>query len=911
MTMIAKPSILSLCVAAAISGSTISFAQSAESDSAPLEEITVTGIRGSLQSSVDTKRDNSAIVDAITAEDIGKFPDKNVAESLSRITGVAVTRDFGEGERVAVRGTDPSQNRVLLNGASVTSVDWFTLYRPSRAFNYSILPSNVVSSLEVYKSPQADIQEGSLGGTVYLKTRRPLDLAANTLSLKTEAQYSDISGETDPQISGMYSWKNDSETFGALISVTQQDRSMTRIGRETLGYDRVAVPGVSGDAADGKVWFPKTVNHAIFVQDRERQTALASLQWRPSESFETTLNVLDTALDANNQNYSYLATFNDGGNRMFDPNSAVVEGGGVVAGQAIPSELEDGTAGAGPEAHTQWFGRDSSMETQSYDWTFDYSGANYTLSGRLGHSNSEGGTPRQRYMLLRNYMDRVTFDEDLNLGLYIDGDRMESEEERGQRSLAWFNEIGTEYKDEETYGGFDFELMLDNEVFQAIKTGVLVRNRTKGQDQHLTSFHWWRDDQLNADGTPKEGEGRWFTEWNGDQTTLAGLSGGEMVDGYPIFDTELAYQRFDPVDPFTGARVPVLAQTWEIEEDITAAYVMGAFDVNARVTGDMGVRLVYTDVTSSGYSWQNGDDVFVAGQLVGGYNGTLGNADAEYNLRWEGIEHDYFNILPNLNLAFELNDDMKLRFSASRTMSRQTFNDIAFQESYSTLTGSGTRGNPALDPTLANQYDFAYEWFFAPGSYLSATYFFKDISNNPTAVKTTEQRFDPQINDSIDVEFTTLENGLGAEVQGLELSYQQMFGDFGVVTNYTYTDAESSEERDPLNKPGSGVVMGNSEHMFNISPFYENESFSARLSYNFRSSYLDNVHFYGNEYWTDDYGQVDFSATYALTDQLSFNLEGVNLTGEKIRQYHIEESQLASLYENDTRFVLGVTYQID
>ncbi|UTA48291.1 TonB-dependent receptor [Simiduia sp. 21SJ11W-1] len=881
-------------------------AQQAQDDALLVEEITVTGIRGSLQSSVDAKRDNSAIVDAISAEDISKFPDKNVAESLSRITGVSVTRDFGEGEKIAVRGTDPSQNRVLLNGASVTSVDWFTLYRSTRAFNYSILPSNVVSSLEVYKSPKADIQEGSLGGTVYLKTRRPLDLKANTLSLKAEGQYSDISGETDPLLSGLYSWKNDDETFGALLSLTSQERTVTRVGRETLGYDRVEVPGVAGDAEDGKVWFPKTVNHAIFTQDRKRETALASVQWRPTETFETTLNVLNTSLDANNQNYSYLATFNDGGNRMFDADSAVVEGGGVVAGQTLPT-----AGGAGPEAHTQWFGRDSSMETNSYDLSFSLNEDGYALSGRVGHSESDGGTPRQRYMLMRNFMDRVTFDKDLNLGLYIDGDRQESVAERNQRSLAWFNEIGTEYDDTETYGGLDFELLLEGDVFTSVKAGLLVRDRTKGQEQFLTSFHWWRDDQRNPDGSIKDGEARWFTEWNGDQTTLGGLAGGDSVDGYPLFDLGEAYRRYDPVAPFTGARVPVLAQTWEIKEDITAAYAMAEFDVSSQISGDVGVRVVQTNLTSSGYTWQNGDDVFVAGQLVGGYDVTLGNADANYNLQWDSIDHDYVNVLPNLNLSYNLNDDTRVRFSASKTMARQTFNDIAYQESYSTLTGAGTRGNPELDPTLANQFDLAYEWYFAEGSYVAATYFFKDISNNLTAVQTTEQRYDPQTDQDIDVVFTQLENGAGAKVHGLELSYQQMFGDFGVVTNYTYTDADSDEDRDPLNKPGSGVVMGNSKHMFNISPFYENDVFSARLSYSYRSEYLDNVHFYGNEYWTDEYGQFDFSATYAFNDEITLNFEGVNLTGEKIRQYHIEKAQLASLYENDTRFVLGITYQLD
>lgn len=158
-----------------------------------VEVIEVRGIRASQEANINAKRFSAAVVDVVTAEDIGKFPDKNVAESLSRITGVSVTRGFGEGEKIAVRGTDPAQNRTLLNGASVASADWFVLDNPSRAFNFTLLPSNLVSDLEVYKSPQADIQEGSLGGTVYLKTRKPLDLEANTVSLQVQNQYSEVS----------------------------------------------------------------------------------------------------------------------------------------------------------------------------------------------------------------------------------------------------------------------------------------------------------------------------------------------------------------------------------------------------------------------------------------------------------------------------------------------------------------------------------------------------------------------------------------------------------------------------------------------------------------------------------------------------------------------------------------------
>lgn len=221
-----------------------------------VEVIEVRGIRASQEANINAKRFSAAVVDVVTAEDIGKFPDKNVAESLSRITGVSVTRSFGEGEKIAVRGTDPAQNRTLLNGASVASADWFVLDNPSRAFNFTLLPSNLVSDLEVYKSPQADIQEGSLGGTVYLKTRKPLDLEANTVSLQVQNQYSDVSEEWDPQLSGLYSWKNEDENFGILVSLTKQDRTLAREGKEVLGFGRQEVDGED-------YWAPRIIGDAF------------------------------------------------------------------------------------------------------------------------------------------------------------------------------------------------------------------------------------------------------------------------------------------------------------------------------------------------------------------------------------------------------------------------------------------------------------------------------------------------------------------------------------------------------------------------------------------------------------------------------------------------------------------------
>ena len=183
--------------------------QAAKADGAKkdqnVEVIQVRGIRASQEANLNAKRFSDSIVDVVTSEDIGKFPDKNVAESLSRITGVGVSREFGESEKITVRGASSATNRTLLNGQTVATADWFILDNPGRSFNYTMLPSALVRDLEVYKSPEARIDEGSIGGTVILKTRTPLDMEANSLNLSVEAQYSELSGKTDPQLGALYS----------------------------------------------------------------------------------------------------------------------------------------------------------------------------------------------------------------------------------------------------------------------------------------------------------------------------------------------------------------------------------------------------------------------------------------------------------------------------------------------------------------------------------------------------------------------------------------------------------------------------------------------------------------------------------------------------------------------------------
>ncbi|MCI2283604.1 TonB-dependent receptor plug domain-containing protein [Colwellia sp. MSW7] len=293
-----KRGVLASSIALILAGGVAPMVMAAE-DAAEkeMEVIRVSGIRGSMKENINAKRFSDSIVDVITSEDIGKFPDKNVAESLSRITGVGVSREFGEGEKITIRGSGPSQNRTLLNGQNVATADWFILDNPSRGFNFTLLPSSLVKGLEVYKTPEAKSDEGSIGGTIVLRTRKPLELDANTFNLGLQAQYSETSEKTDPQIDALYSWKNEDENFGVLLSVTQQDRTVQREGLEVLG-------GPSRD--ENGMRAPKDIGVPIFKQDRERQTVFASVQYVPTDNLEFTLNLLDSSMDANNANSNLL-----------------------------------------------------------------------------------------------------------------------------------------------------------------------------------------------------------------------------------------------------------------------------------------------------------------------------------------------------------------------------------------------------------------------------------------------------------------------------------------------------------------------------------------------------------------------------------------------------------------------------
>ncbi|QRN42233.1 TonB-dependent receptor plug domain-containing protein [Xanthomonas oryzae pv. oryzae] len=242
--------------------------------------------------SLDTKRNNTGISEAITAEDIGKFPSTNVAEALSQIPGVTLDRRFGQGERVSIDGTDPSLNLSFLDGHPLAQAIWLYGEQPSRGFDYTLLAPQILGRAEILKSSEARLTEGSLGGTVLMHTRQPLDLKVNEVAASIGYSDSDQASQDKPNAALLYSWKNAAETFGIAVSAQHYEERVDRRGMEVFGYvpARTFANAAGGVPADADV--PNSINAAWFQQDRERDSAVVNLQLTPSDALEFNLSGL-------------------------------------------------------------------------------------------------------------------------------------------------------------------------------------------------------------------------------------------------------------------------------------------------------------------------------------------------------------------------------------------------------------------------------------------------------------------------------------------------------------------------------------------------------------------------------------------------------------------------------------------
>ncbi len=377
-------------------------AQQAAPTATDLDTVTVTGIRGSMEKSLDTKREANARVEVVTAEDVGKLPAHNVADTLQRLPGVNISSSsadeggFDEADRVSLRGTSPSLTQTLINGHTVGSADWFVLSQGNnvgRSVSYSLLPSELVSSVEVNKSSQAKLQDGGTTGTVNIITRKPLEFSKPfTAEGSIGAVRSDLAKSTDPQYSALFNYKNDEGTFGVMVQGFSQKRELRREAQEIPGgFFKIGagdpVAKTNPDLIGVNV--PGLLGSTLFEQTRERKGGLVSLQFKPSDSLTLGLNGFSSELKANNYNRNFMMF----GNSF--AKSQAPDPGYVVKDGVLTNATYRGVPGTDYAVYDMIYRESkakSSYVTFDADWQISDS---LTATFQAGSTKGTGETPRQ------------------------------------------------------------------------------------------------------------------------------------------------------------------------------------------------------------------------------------------------------------------------------------------------------------------------------------------------------------------------------------------------------------------------------------------------------------------------------------------------------------------------------------
>lgn len=838
-------------------------ATAATAKNAELETVEIRGVRATLQRNLAEKREQNAIVDSIRSEDVGKFPDRNVADSLQRVPGISVDRNWGEGKAIFVRGTDKSLNMTQLNGQAVSSSEWWLNEPQTRSFNYDILPSEIVGSINVYKSPSADQDEGSIGGLVNVKTRKPLDFKDQlTAQVGVEAIYSKLPAKTDPQLSGLLNWKNEDKTFGVMVAVNRQTRTMRRDGLENFTAGGSTTPVVDQNGVKTDAYASWGGGSAIFRQDRERTTANIALEFKPVREADIILNYMnsDMTMDNSNQNYLWqaggLADAN-GNINVIDPKFITTsDGKKALVGGILPK-----VGGVSFEP----IYRKSFMKSDVLDLDGSYQGSNWKAHGQIGTTSSSGGSTHDRHFWMQGD-SRVQLDlgKDKYGVKYLDINPLDPK----ALTLQGGDDRTREMKGKENYLQGDLIFDLSTPFFNAVSIGAKYRDNqlenTRIQGSVNTKSADWKPFSL-AD----------LSTGPSPLLSQAAATPGALTQ-YAWFDDGLVDSKAITMYDKVMVYAPLPGSNYKINEKITAAYIKGDFAVS-KFRGDVGVRFVKTQQTSQG---------------------NIINANTK-QYEHVSVDNNYDDILPNLNVVYDLSKQVILRGAISKVMARHSFDLLSpgFTPDGTILT-NGKAGNPLLKPVHADQAEFGAEWYFDDAAVIAATAFIKKLNTFAYKQYTSEviggQTFNVQRPYNADN---------GADIKGFELQWQQPFGNtgFGAVANYTFTDAEAGKA-----KPGDPTlkVLGNSRDQFNLSGYYEKNGISLRVSYNYRSKSYGDLDS-GGQQVNSAYGQWDATASWDITPTLSLFATGVNLNNELVKT-NTSDGIPVGIYENGARYSLGL-----
>ncbi len=890
-------------------------AQAQQSQADDPEIIQVTGIRSSLNKSAAIKRDASGVVDAISAEDIGKFPDTNLAESLQRITGVSIDRTNGEGNQVTVRGFGPSFNLVTLNGRQMPRSSSLLDDGIPRNFNFREISAESVSGVEVHKSGKAHVYSGGIGSTINVTTARPFDHPGfkAVASAKAVMDTSNKDGrDITPELFAMVS-NNMDGVFGISLSLSHAERDS---GKERAGADMNWGNGsnnVNTSAIDTsknptkKVWAPFTSSVDVSNTERTRQNGQLVLQFAPTDDLVATLDYTLTRFEQKTQ-MNRMSLWFDSPTGTADSNGTLTNA--VQTGDELNFwawDYFEKTEGDSLGLNLEWHA------TDSLKFTFD-------AHDSTSESNPDG-TNSENLANLANPGKLVDYTVDFSgeiPGITIDDSALAGGAFNKDNIIPdLFQTRGFQIKNNIKQYNLQGEWELDAGALSKVNFGV--SNTTYAVDtKQFGTFAFVTDlDISGLDLTFKSTSGM----------LDAFSANGNIFPQIPRYQASQFIELTKDQDLFFQV-APTLNG---IEEKTNAAFVSADFNLaagNMDVSINTGLRYEQTDVTA--YSVQEG---ITALQYfhVEELKAVLDGKPVAQNL-----EGDYDALLPNIDVKVDLTDELVARASYSKTITRS---DIASMFPSTNLIAprpggpyNASQGNPNLLPFESDNIDLSLEYYYGDASYISVGYFVKDVDNfiGSSLEKRTINNVDgnpltdPSVNPApgcpdsdiptpacfgdesdpvITWDVTTNGNMAKAKVDGWELNVQHMFAQsgFGAIANYTLVDADVAYN--PFNLESQMALEGLSDSA-NLVAFYDDNGIQARIAYNWRDEFLKRGG--ANPIHVEAYGQIDANASYEINDNISVFVEALNITDEGTRSYERFPEQVLSAEQFGPRFNLGV-----
>lgn len=859
-TSFPSKTILALTIAGIASAGSQAYAQNssvADDSDNLLEEVeVVASYRGALRSALEAKRNASQIVDGITAEDIGQFPSENLAEALQGITGVAMSRQDGVGEFISIRGMDASLTKVTINGRSVSMTAGSS--DPSNATTLSFFSADMFSSAEVSKSPLAKDVEGGVGGTVRMKTRKPLDVGKFKAGMSVTGGDNTRKDDVDYKLGGFYNNVFMDQTLGLTLaaSYSDKDRRIDKIDVQTW------------KEGDSGAFEPKRVRQEARVGTQERYNISGTLQFQPNDNLDLYTDFLFAHENRDETLHRFDTTLNKG---VLDLDSVVVAGGTL-----IEADYTDKAKVAYKN-----FGRDADIEQSGITFGGSWSQDDWSISSSISASESE-----------EDRIEAGAEFEDSKVGVSFNGNNAEVPYITINSGLADIEltevdftrrAIGTE----EIAFRLDGEMLFGDSFITTAYIGYHYSDKETSREQG------------SVDGSAIDGfvNPEWDTYFPVDDYLFDEAEAG-MTRTWPSVDMA---QMLSSSGAASRAIVFDPEKTWKITEEAQAVYSMADFETETMgrpVSGNFGVRAIQYE-----YEGEGSVGVLVDSDGDGGEDPVL-----VYEA--SNPKNDDFYVLPSFNAKIGLNEegDQLLRVAVAKVYARPSPRALNSNETLDTDGEVLEVGNPELDPYLAWQYDIGYEYYFGDTQegLFSFGVFYKDVENFFEEV-TYEGQDLSSYGGILAGEIDTYVNGGAATVVGFETGFQtplsflpEGWNNLGVLANYTYVDSE----RETLDGE-TADMPGTSQNTANFVVYYEKSGFDVRAIFNYRDSYLEDQ---ASQEYVDGSARIDLALRYKMRSGLKISADVSNLTEETEYSYNGVTSRMLTRQLEGRRISVGLKY---